>query len=84
MGLLRQRGFAGPALLGTLTGSRALAWAALVVWSLLTARFCARRLARNSLSCRHVAEMLVTSALVPPLSVFWRLYGAFTFRVFFL
>jgi hypothetical protein len=27
--------------------------------------------------------MLVTSALVPPLSIFWRLYGALKFRVFF-
>jgi hypothetical protein len=31
-----------------------------------------------------VAEMVVTSALIPPLSVFWRLYGALKFRVFFL
>ena len=72
------------ALVGAVAGPRGLAWAPLVVWSSLTARFCARRLARNSLSCRHVTELLVTSALVPPLSVFWRLYGAFKFRVFFL
>jgi hypothetical protein len=74
----------GTVLVGAVAGTRGLAWAALVVWLLLTARFCARRLARNSLSCRHVTEMLVTSTLVPPLSVFWRLYGAFKFRVFFL
>ena len=30
------------------------------------------------------AEMAVTSALIPPLSVFWRLYGALKFRVLFL
>ena len=30
-----------------------------------------------------VLEMAVTSALIPPLSVFWRLYGAGRFRVWF-
>ena len=32
----------------------------------------------------HVAEMVVTSALIPPLSVFWRVRGALQFSVFFL
>jgi hypothetical protein len=32
---------------------------------------------------RHVLEMALTSALIPPLSVFWRLYGALKFRVLF-
>ena len=31
----------------------------------------------------HVAEMVVTSAVIPFLSVFWRLYGAWKFRVLF-
>jgi hypothetical protein len=31
-----------------------------------------------------VAEMVLTSALIPFLSVFWRLYGALKFRVWFL
>jgi hypothetical protein len=31
-----------------------------------------------------VAEMLVTSALIPFLSVYWRLRGALRFRVLFL
>jgi hypothetical protein len=31
----------------------------------------------------HVAEMVVTSALLPPLAVFWRLAGAVRYRVRF-
>jgi hypothetical protein len=50
----------------------------------LTARFCARRLRHASIAPRHVIEMAVTSALIPPLSVFWRLFGALKFRVVFL
>lgn len=61
-----------------------LAAAGVGAWLVLTARFCARRLRRTSRAPRHVAEMLVTSALIPPLSIFWRLYGALRFRVLFL
>jgi GT2 family glycosyltransferase len=65
-------------------GRTGAALGATVVWAALTARFCARRLRHNSLAPGHVAEMAVTSALIPPLSVFWRLYGALKFRVFFM
>jgi len=41
----------------------------------LTARFCADRLHGASKSPRHVAEMVLTSILIPPLSVFWRAVG---------
>ncbi len=54
------------------------------VWLVLTARFCARRLRGTSHAPGHVAEMVVTSALIPPLSVFWRLWGAVRFRVWFV
>jgi GT2 family glycosyltransferase len=50
----------------------------------LTGRFCARRLRRTSHAPLHVAEMLVTSALIPPWSLYWRIRGALRFRVFFL
>jgi GT2 family glycosyltransferase len=62
-------------------GAAALAAA---VWLAFTGHFCARRLRDTARSPRHVAEMAVTSALIPPLSVFWRLYGAAKFRVFFV
>jgi hypothetical protein len=57
--------------------------AAAAVWLALTIRFAARRLRGTSHAPRHVAEMVVTSALIPPLSVSWRLCGAVRFRVWF-
>jgi GT2 family glycosyltransferase len=72
------------ALGGAAAGRPGLALAATAAWVFLTARFCARRLRGTSHAPGHVAEMLVTSALVPPLSVYWRLRGALQFRVFFL
>lgn len=42
------------------------------------------RLRRTSKAPRHVAEMLVTSALIPFLSVYWRIRGALRYRVLFL
>jgi glycosyltransferase involved in cell wall biosynthesis len=65
-------------------GAPAAASASALAWGALTARFCLRRLRGASTSPGHLAEMAVTSALIPPLSIFWRLYGAWRFRVFFL
>jgi GT2 family glycosyltransferase len=80
------------AIIASLAATAGFAWAgrprpalaAGAVWAALTARFCARRLRGTSPAPSHVAEMVVTSALIPPLSVFWRLYGAWRFRVPFL
>lgn len=57
----------------------ALAGAAVLVLALAL-----RRLARTDRSARHLLEMLATSALIPFLSVYWRLRGAWHFRVLFL
>jgi glycosyltransferase involved in cell wall biosynthesis len=57
---------------------------ALGAWLAMTARFCALRLRGTSRAPRHVAEMVVTSALIPPLAVYWRLRGAVRWRVPFL
>ncbi|HJV53570.1 MAG TPA: glycosyltransferase family A protein [Noviherbaspirillum sp.] len=54
--------------------------AAGLVWLFMTGRFCAQRLRRTSKSPAHIAEMLVTSILIPPLAVFWRAVGALKFR----
>lgn len=64
-------------------GNGAAALAAAGLWAVLTAVFCAFRLRQTSRRFSHLVEMVVTSALIPPLSVFWRLYGAVRFRVFF-
>jgi glycosyltransferase involved in cell wall biosynthesis len=61
-----------------------LALGAAVLWALLTLGFAVRRLWRTSHAGPHVAEMLWTSVLIPPLAVFWRLYGAVRFRAAFL
>ena len=51
-------------------------------WMAACGHFCARRLRGTSRAPSHVAEMIVTSMLIPPLSVFWRLYGAEVPRTF--
>ena len=53
-------------------------------WLGMTAWFCARRLRSTSRKPSHILEMAVTSALIPPLAVFWRLQGAWRFQVAFL
>ena len=76
------------ALAGTSVGAAArqrhVALASGGFWLLLTGRFCRRRLRDTSRAPGHVAEMVATSALIPPLAIFWRLRGAIAYRVFFL
>lgn len=69
---------------GVLAGSSAAAWAGLSLWAALTLQFCAHRLRGASHAPSHVIEMAVTSILIPPLSIFWRLRGAWHFRTGFL
>ena len=57
--------------------------AAALCWAALTARFCRQRLRGTVTNASHVAEMVVTSILIPPLAVFWRLVGALRFRTGF-
>lgn len=71
-------------IVGLILGSVPVIVAAAAVWLVLTGRFILRRLRGNSLRPAHVAEMIVTSALIPPLSLFWRLSGAVRFRTLFL
>jgi GT2 family glycosyltransferase len=52
-------------------------------WITLTSDLVARRLRNNSSAAKHVLEMLVTSALIPPLSLFWRAHGGARHRVLF-
>ncbi len=71
-------------LTATLMGSRFFAFCGLSLWGWMTARFCAQRLSQTSRAPAHMAEMLVTSILIPPLAVYWRLRGVIRFRVLFL
>ena len=72
------------ALGGALRGHRLLACGATGAWLWMTGRFCMGRLRGTSHAPRHVAEMVVTSAAIPPVTIFWRLRGALKFRVWFL
>jgi glycosyltransferase involved in cell wall biosynthesis len=67
-----------------LAGAPVAAAAAGAVAAALVLRLGLRRLRRTSRAPAHVAEMLLTSALIPFLSVYWRLRGAWRFRVLFL
>jgi len=64
-------------------GSYDLAAAIFAIWLLLTGAFAIRRLQGTSRAPSHIAEILVTSMLIPPLSLFWRARGAVRHRVLF-
>ena len=65
-------------------GSAPAALAGTLAWVAITATFCRKRLAGTRKSLSHVLEMVATSALIPPVSVFWRIAGAWRWRVPFL
>jgi GT2 family glycosyltransferase len=69
---------------GVMKGQSFEAIFGLLIWSSLTVEFCMRRLDRTSHRMSHVMEMIVTSILIPPLAIFWRLAGALKYRVAFL
>jgi GT2 family glycosyltransferase len=50
------------------------AWAA-ALWLALTLGFFARRISGTSWSLKNTTELLLTSMLIPPLSIFWRMVG---------
>lgn len=53
-------------------------------WMFLLAKFIYKRLVNTSKSLIHISEMVATSILIPFLSVYWNLYGAFKFKVLHL
>jgi glycosyltransferase involved in cell wall biosynthesis len=72
-----------------LTASLSAAWywpamAAFIIWISLLLTFMVKRLSGTSRAPGHVVEMIVTSAIIPFVSVYWQLYGAWKYRVLFL
>ena len=65
-------------------GSGTAAAACAAIACALVLRLAWRRLRGTAHTPAHVLEMLVTSALIPFLSVYWRVRGALRFRVLFL
>ena len=53
-------------------------------WLGLTAWFIFKRLYTTKLSVSHITEMIVTSFIIPFLSVYWQWYGAVKYRVLFI
>jgi GT2 family glycosyltransferase len=53
---------------------------ALTVWGTLTGAFVWRRLRGSSHRPAHIAETLVTSAMIPPMTLFWHAWGQWRFR----
>jgi glycosyltransferase involved in cell wall biosynthesis len=77
-------GLVGAALVLGLAGAFAAAGVALVIAVALMLTFALRRIGPTSHAPGHVVEMLATSAVIPFLSVYWRLRGALHFKVLFL
>lgn len=67
-----------------LLGRPRLALLATALWVTLVGRFFARRAHGRSQRASHLAELAMTSVLIPPVAVFWRIRGAWMFRVPFL
>lgn len=75
---------AGAALLAVLTGRRRAALGFALLWAALDSRFFLRRARGASRRPRHLLDLALTSVLIPPLSVYWRLRGAIRYRVLFI
>ena len=71
-------------MLALLTGRPRLALLGSLLWAMLTGRFFLRRAQGRSRRPSHLADLALTSVLIPPVAVYWRLRGAWTFRVAFL
>ncbi len=69
---------------GMYAGIETVAGGRAAIWGTTTTRFCARRLKGTSLRPSHIAEMVVTSVAIPWMAIYWRLVGAYSFRVLFL
>ncbi|HEU4618484.1 MAG TPA: glycosyltransferase family 2 protein, partial [Gammaproteobacteria bacterium] len=77
-------GALGTAAQGALLDAGSVAAGGAALWGVLTGRFCLARLKPARKCASHVAEIVLTSVLIPPLAVFWRAVGALRFRVVFL
>lgn len=67
---------------GAINGKSVPKFAGLSGWIVLTSWFAIKRLQSTSHSINHVSEMFFTSAVIPVLSLFWKVYGSVKFRTF--
>jgi GT2 family glycosyltransferase len=66
---------------GLLVRSKSLMMAGTLIYIVFTVAFIIKRLSQTSRSPKHVLEMIATSAVIPFVSIYWTLYGAFKYRV---
>lgn len=71
------------AISGIVLGHSPLFHTGTAAWILLTAYFCLKRLQNTRRDLGHVSAMIVTSSLIPLLSIFYRIKGAVKYRVLF-
>jgi GT2 family glycosyltransferase len=71
------------ALCAFVAGWRELAIIAALVWGSLSVLFFFHRLRSSCFTARNLGELLVTSAIIPPMSIFWRAVGAKRFGLRF-
>ena len=64
-------------------GNKYFAWFMAFLWTGLTLQFAFQRLRGTKHTLSHILEMLFTSIAIPPLSIFWRLAGAWRYKVLF-
>jgi glycosyltransferase involved in cell wall biosynthesis len=69
---------------GLLLQSTTMIIAGLTCWGVFTIRFILKRLKATSHSSLHISEMVVTSIVIPFLSLYWRWYGSYKYRTFLL
>ncbi|MDB5110429.1 MAG: glycosyl transferase family 2 [Mucilaginibacter sp.] len=67
--------------LSLIAGSNPAAICCAAGWLILTLDFCRKRLAKTSRAPMHLLEMLITSMIIPFLSVYWQIYGAIKYRI---
>jgi glycosyltransferase involved in cell wall biosynthesis len=70
-------------LTGFINGFYLLALIPFIGWLILVIEFIVRRLRSTSKQMSHIVEMIITSLLIPFLSVFWSLYGSFKYKTLF-
>jgi glycosyltransferase involved in cell wall biosynthesis len=69
---------------GLIAKNESITTVGLVIWISLTTYFIFKRLRNTRLSFNHIAEMVVTSIVIPFLSIFWQWYGAAKYKVLYI
>lgn len=70
-------------LLGLLSGQQAMALISLSIWAIVSANLIRRHLPQKTLTFQTAKHVLFTALATPFLSVYWRLYGAYKYKVLY-